>query len=226
MQPRVQAVVFDMDGVLVESEDIWLQARTGFATSLGRIWTAEDQVSTMGCNTAAWSAIMVQRLRLRELGLDEPAVAREIIGRMQALYDRHLPQRAGAVHAVRCAAAHGRVALASGSPRALGEHVLRAMGLEDVLQVAVYGDEVAHGKPAPDIYLAALARLGVSPADAVGIEDSGNGIRSLHAAGMGIIAAPSAGYPLSAEVLALAGVHIDDLATFSASHIERARRAG
>ena len=220
---RVQAVVFDMDGVLVESEDLWLQARTEFAASIGRVWTTEDQTSTMGCNTAAWARIMVQRLELQAYpGIDEAGVAQEIITRMQALYAAHLPAREGAVQAVRLAATHYRVALASGSPRALGEHVLRATGLDDILTVTLYGDEVEHGKPAPDVYLRVLERLGVHPEDAVGVEDSGNGIRSLHAAGMGIIAAPSPGYALSAEMLALAGAHIHSLTEFSMALVESA----
>ena len=220
---RVQAVVFDMDGVLVESEDIWLAARTEFAISIGQVWTAADQTATMGCNTAAWSRFMVQRLGLKSrLGMDEAGVAHEIIRRMQAKYAAHLPQRAGAVQAVRTAAAHYRVALASGSPRALGETVLRATGLDEVLTVTMYGDEVEHGKPAPDIYLRVLERIGVAPADAVGVEDSGNGIRSLHAAGMGVIAAPSPGYPLAADVRAKAGALIDSLEDFSVTLVEQA----
>ena len=212
---RVQAVVFDMDGVLVESEDLWLRARTEFAASIGRVWTAEDQVATMGCNTAAWARIMVQRLELQaHPGMDEAGVAQEIITRMQALYAAHLPAREGAVQAVRLAATHYRVAL--------GEHVLRATGLDDILTVTLYGDEVEHGKPAPDVYLRVLERLGVHPEDAVGVEDSGNGIRSLHAAGMGIIAAPSPGYALSAEMLALAGAHIHSLTEFSMALVESA----
>ena len=200
---RVQAVVFDMDGVLVESEDIWLQARVEFAASIGQVWSTADQTATMGCNTAAWARFMVKRLDLRaRLGMDEAGVADEIIGRMQAKYTAWLPQREGAVQAVRTAAAHYQVALASGSPRALGEQVLRATGLDGILSVAMYGDEVEHGKPAPDIYLRVLERIGVPPERAVGVEDSGNGIRSLHAAGMGIIAAPSPGYALSDEILA------------------------
>lgn len=225
---RVQAVVFDMDGVLVESEDIWLQARVEFAASIGQVWTADDQTSTMGCNTAAWARIMVQRLDLKARhGMDEAAVAQDIIGRMQALYAAHLPARQGAVQAVRTAALHYRVALASGSPRALGEHVLRATGLDQILTVAMYGDEVEHGKPSPDIYLRVLERIGVRPEHAVGVEDSGNGIRSLHAAGMGIIAAPSPGYALSAEMRSLAGAHIDSLTEFSVDLVEQAgaRRA-
>lgn len=221
--PRVRAVVFDMDGVLVESEDIWLRARTEFATRIGQTWTVADQTATMGCNTTAWSRIMVQRLNLRErLGMDEAGVAAEIIGRMQALYRQHLPLRPGAVQAVRTAATHYRVALASGSPRALGHTVLQAAGLDDVLRVTVYGDEVEHGKPAPDIYLKALELIGVDPADAVGVEDSGNGIRSLVAAGMGVIAAPSPGYPLAAEVRGMAGACLDTLEAFSLATVEQA----
>ena len=219
----VQAVVFDMDGVLVESEDLWLRARTEFAASIGRVWTTEDQAATMGCNTAAWARIMVQRLELQaHPGMDEAGVAQEIITRMQALYAGQLPVREGAVQAVRLAASHYRVALASGSPRALGEHVLRATGLDRILTVTLYGDEVEHGKPAPDVYLRVLERLGVRPECAVGVEDSGNGIRSLHAAGMGIIAAPSPGYALSAEMLALAGAHVHSLTEFSLAVVERA----
>jgi HAD superfamily hydrolase (TIGR01509 family) len=219
----VQAVVFDMDGVLVESEDLWLRARTEFAASIGRVWTPEDQAATMGCNTASWARIMVQRPDLQaQPGMDQAGVAQEIIERMQALYAVQLPVREGAVQAVRLAAAHYRVALASGSPRALGEHVLRATGLDRVLTVTLYGDEVEHGKPAPDVYLRVLERLGVHPECAVGVEDSGNGIRSLHAAGMGIIAAPSPGYALSAEMLDLAGAHIHSLTEFSLAVVESA----
>ena len=226
LSPRVKAVVFDMDGVLVESEDLWLEARAEFAASIGQAWTAADQTATMGCNTAAWSRFMVQRLDLRaRLGMDEAGVAHEIIHRMQALYTHRLPLRPGAVQAVKLAAAHYRVALASGSPRALGETVLQAAGLSSVLQVAVYGDEVEHGKPAPDIYLRALQGIGVAPADAVGVEDSGNGIRSLCAADMGVIAAPSPGYPLAPDVRAMAGAHIDSLEDFSVALVERAGAA-
>jgi HAD superfamily hydrolase (TIGR01509 family) len=224
---RVQAVVFDMDGVLIESEDIWREVREEFAASIGQTWTAADQTSTMGCNTAAWARIMVDRLDLRtRLGMDAASVAQEIIARMQARYAASLPQREGAVQAVRIAAANYRVALASGSPRALGEHVLRATGLDHVLTVTLYGDEVEHGKPAPDVYLRVLERIGVQPEHAVGVEDSGNGIRSLHAAGMGIIAAPSPGYTLSAELLALAGAHIRSMAEFSVDLVERAGARG
>jgi len=222
----VEAVVFDMDGVLIDSEDLWRQVREEFAAGIGEVWSAADQISTMGCNTAEWSRIMVQRLHLRtRLGMDEAGVAREIIARMQARYRAHLPQREGAVEAVHRAAARYPVALASGSPAALGEVVLGVTGLDKVFVTAMYGDEVEHGKPAPDIYLRVLERIGVRPGSAVGIEDSGNGIRSLRAAGLGIIAAPSPLYPLAPEMLALADVHIGELTEFSVELVERAAAA-
>lgn len=223
---QVQAVVFDMDGVLVDSEGIWLRARQAFAASLGRRWREEDQVATMGVNTAAWSRVMVERLELHGVpGWDAPAVAREVIARMQASYREQLPERPGAADAVRRVAAHCRVALASGSPRLLGETVLAALGLEAVFPVTVYGDEVEHGKPAPDIYFKALEALGVAPARAVGIEDSSNGIRSLAAAGMGIVAAPMPGYDLPAGVQALAGACIADLRELDFAVVQRAAAA-
>lgn len=222
----VQAVVFDMDGVLVDSEGIWWQVREAFARSLGRRWREEDQIATMGCNTAAWSRIMVERLGLADLpDWDAPAVAREIISRMQASYREQLPQRPGAAEAVRRVAACCPVGLASGSPRALGETVLAALGLKQVFATTVYGDDVEHGKPAPDIYLLALRTMGVAPAHAVGIEDSANGIRSLAAAGMGIVAAPMPGYALSPEVSALAGVCIAQMTELDAAAVLRAARA-
>jgi HAD superfamily hydrolase (TIGR01509 family) len=221
----IEAVVFDMDGVLVDSEGIWWEVREEFARSLGRRWREEDQMATMGCSTVAWARVMVERLGLGELpGWDEAAVAHEIIGRMQARYRERLPARAGAAEAVRRAAAHWRIALASGSPRELGETVLGALGLRDVLRVAVYGDEVEQGKPAPDIYLRALAQLGVAPARAVGVEDSANGIRALAAAGMGIVAAPLPGYALPPEVGALAGARIESLSELDAAVVEQAAK--
>ncbi len=223
---RFEAVVFDMDGVLIESEGIWQQVRQEFAADCGAVWTAADQTSTMGCNTATWARIMLERLDLRRRGLDEAAVAREIVRRMQARYSAHLPLRPGALDAVRCAAGRWRVALATGSPNALAEHVLQVTGLDRVFEATMYGDDVEHGKPAPDIYWAVLAKLGVRPEHAIGVEDSGNGIRSLKAAGMAVIAAPSPGYPLSAEMRALADVHIDELTGFSAELVEHVERAG
>lgn len=223
MTAPILAVVFDMDGILIDSEVLWRQVREEFAADHGMVWSAEDQESTMGCNTRMWSRIMVDRLQLQErLGMDDAAIAREIKGRLLAKYQAHLPEREGAVESVKRAASHYRVALASGSPNELATYVMQATGLDRIFEATMYGDDVTHGKPAPDIYLEVLKKLGVPPAQAVGVEDSGNGIRSLHAAGMGIIAAPGPEFPLSAEVLALADVRIDEMHQFSRELVEQA----
>ena len=219
---RIAAVVFDMDGVLIDSEVLWRQVREEFAEDLGQTWGEQDQLATMGANTTTWARIMFERLELRErAGFSEATVAQAVIERMIAKYRLHLPLRPGAIEAVHKAAADYRVALATGSPRALAEYVLGTTGLDQVFEATLYGDDMAQGKPAPDVYWAALARIDVAPADAVGIEDSGNGIRSLRAAGMGAIAAPSPEFPLSTEVLALVDAHIDDLRAFSADLVEQ-----
>jgi beta-phosphoglucomutase-like phosphatase (HAD superfamily) len=126
---------------------------------------------------------------------------------------------------VHLAATHYKVGLATGSPTALAEHVLRITRLDRVFQATMYGDDVLHGKPAPDIYFAVLDKLGVAPARAVGVEDSGNGIRSLRAAGMAVVAAPGPNFPLSAEVQALAHVQIAHMGEFNLALVERAAAA-
>lgn len=222
---RIEAVVFDMDGILIDSEVLWRLAREEFCIDHGMRWSAEDQESTMGCNTAMWSRIMVERLQLREnLGMDESAIAKEIKARLLKKYEQQLPERAGAIEAVRRAASRYKVALASGSPNELATYVMQVTGLDKVFLAATYGDDVAHGKPAPDIYLDVLKKIGVPPERAVGVEDSGNGIRSLRAAGMGIIAAPGPEFPLSEEVLALADVRIVEMTEFDAALVEEAGR--
>lgn len=222
----ITTVVFDMDGILIDSEVLWRQVREEFAADHGLVWSAEDQESTMGCNTRMWSRLMVERLQLQErLGMDDAAIAAEIKGRLLRKYEQHLPERPGAVAAVHRIAAKYKVALASGSPNELATFVMKATGLDRVFLAATYGDDVVHGKPAPDIYLDVLAKIGVAPQNAVGIEDSGNGIRSLKAAGMGIVAAPGPEFPLAPEVLALAGVCIGDMSELSIECIEQAGAA-
>lgn len=214
----IETIIFDMDGVLVESEHYWLQAREEFAAARGRQWTSADQNLAMGRNTVEWAAVMQQRL-----GIDESldAIISEMKQRVIAHYEERMPLRDGAMEAVQLAAQHYRVGLASGSPTEIIQSVLRLTGLGELLEVVIYGDDIPLGKPAPDIYLAALAALGMPAASALGIEDSANGVRALKNAGMVAIAAPSAGFSLPPEVLALADAHIDHLQEFTLPLIKR-----
>jgi len=208
----IKAVIFDMDGVLVDSEVYWLKSREEFARDLGKVWTDADQRMAMGRSTIEWAHVMKERLAL---GWSLERIMDDVMARVMAHFEERLPTRPGAIEAVHLAASQYRVALASGSPTKIIQHVMQLTGLDQIFEFMVYGDDIPNGKPAPDIYIEAMRLLGVSPAESVGIEDSGNGLRSLKAAGMHIIAAPSPAFPLSDELLQLADVKIDSLEAFS-----------
>lgn len=197
----IEAVVFDMDGVLVDSEVYWKLSREAFALDRGQVWTEDDQRAAMGRNTVEWAAVMKERLHL-DMSLE--AIITDIKARVIAHYEDLMPVRPGALEAVHAAASRYPVALASGSPKEIIVRVMQLTGLDQVFQFMLYADDFPNGKPAPDVYLAALRKLGVPAAHAVGIEDSSNGIRALHNAGMLIIAAPSPGFTLPPDVTALA----------------------
>ncbi len=210
---KPQAIIFDMDGVLVDSEVYWLKSRQEFAQARGKFWTDADQRLAMGRNTIEWAEVMQDRLQLAE-SLDD--IMTEMIARVNAHYDERLPLREGALESVHTAAGYTRVALASGSPTAIIVHVLRLTGLDKVFEVMVFGDDIPNGKPAPDIYWAACQALGVEPQHCYGIEDSSNGIRSVVAAGMTCIAAPSPAFPLSNELIGLCRRKVDSMTELTA----------
>lgn len=208
----IQTVIFDMDGVLVDSEPYWFRTREEFTRDLGKSWTDALQRMTMGVSTVEWARIMVEQLEL-DMTIEE--LIKEIKRRMLAHYEERLPVLPGAVEAVHTAAKGYPVALASGSPTELIDKVLQLTGLDKVFKTVVYGDTISRGKPAPDIYFEAARRLAVSPAQCIGIEDSANGIRSLKAAGMKAIAVPSPEYPLADEILKMADHVLPSLVGFS-----------
>lgn len=218
----IQAVIFDMDGVLVDSEAYWWQARVAFAEALGKVWSFDDQRTAMGRNTVEWARVMQERLQI-DLPLDDiiGQVCGDVINRLEA----HLPLLPGALEAVATAASAYRVALASGSPTPVINKVMALTGLDHVFEAMVYGDDMARGKPAPDIYLEAARRLGLEPEHCLGIEDSGNGLRSLKAAGMYALAVPSPGFPLSDDLLALADRVLPSLESFSVEMARQINRA-
>ena len=214
----IEAIIYDMDGVLVDSEVYWDKSRVEYARDRGKVWTAEFQGLAMGRSTIGWAGVMQDKLALNET-IDE--IISEMKARVIAQYEARMPTRPGALESVRNMKRHFRVGLASGSPTEIIKAVLRITGLDQQFEVMIYGDEIPRGKPAPDIYLEALKQLGVPPAKSLGIEDSANGLRALKAAGMFAVAAPSPGYPLPADVLQLADAHISTLDQFT---VELARR--
>jgi HAD superfamily hydrolase (TIGR01509 family) len=199
----VTAVVFDLDGVLVDSETVWDDARREVVTSCGGTWGSEATRAMMGMSSPEWAAYLHD-----ELGVS--LAPKEIIDGVVALVERQyrtaLPLLPGATHVVPALARRWPLGLASSSNRPVIELFLDASGLRPCFSASVSSEEVAHGKPAPDVYLEAARRLRVVPAECVAVEDSTNGIRAGAAAGMAVIAVPNAHFPPDGDALALATV--------------------
>jgi HAD superfamily hydrolase (TIGR01509 family) len=197
----IEAVVFDLDGVIIDSEQVWDDVRERLAKERGGRWHEGAQAAMMGMSSPEWSAYMHD-----EIGLSESPeeINEEVVWRMLARYGDELPLIDGAVEAVRRLADAFPLAVASSSNRPLIETVLREARIDDRFDAVVSSEEVAAGKPAPDVYLEAARRLGVEPTHAAAIEDSSNGIRAAHAAGMRVIAVPNTHYPPSEDAVALA----------------------
>jgi HAD superfamily hydrolase (TIGR01509 family) len=188
----IQAVVFDLDGVLVDSEPVWEQVRRQVVAEHGGRWLPDAQQRLMGMSTGEWA-----RYLSGELGVDLPpqAVAAVVTERMRARYRDQVPLMPGAADAVQRLAAGWPLGLASSSPPALIEVVLGSAGLRGYFRAVLSTEQVPRGKPAPDIYLAVAAKLGFPPGQCAAVEDSTNGLRSAAAAGFGVIAVPHPRYP-------------------------------
>ncbi len=189
----VAAVIFDLDGVVVDSEIWWHEERLAWATALGLSWTAQDSHAVMGANSRGWARIMRERKGL--LAEQDGAIEADIVERMVRRYDAGSPEIVGAVDAVRRIAASWPVAIASSAHRDVISAALRATGLEAIVPIVVSSDDVDHGKPAPDVYLAAARALGVAPEECLVVEDSINGVKAGLAAGMRVVLVPNASVP-------------------------------
>ncbi|MFG1610531.1 HAD family hydrolase [Actinoplanes sp. NPDC049265] len=208
----VEAVVFDLDGVIIDSEETWEEVRRGYVAAHGRQFLPDTQTRMMGMSTGEWSRHLAVDVGV---GLPAEQVADEVLAAMAARYREHLPLIPGAVDAVRRIAAVYPVALASSSARILIDSVLEASGLDAVFQVVLSTEEVARGKPAPDVYLLAASKLGFAPSLCAGIEDSSNGLRAVAAAGMTVVCVPHGVYPPADDALAHASLVVPSLAELS-----------
>jgi HAD superfamily hydrolase (TIGR01509 family) len=207
----IAAVVFDMDGVIVDSEQVWDEVRESYVREVGGTYTSSATRDMMGMSSVEWSRYMAEELGVP--GTPEEINA-AIVQRMLERYGEAPPLIPGAVEAVRRCAGRWPLAIASSSNPELIEVVLDVAGLHDVIPVVVSSQDVARGKPAPDVYLEAARRLGVDPKLCVAVEDSHNGIRSAKAAGMRVVAIPNPHFPPDETALAQADVvlhSIDEL---------------
>jgi HAD superfamily hydrolase (TIGR01509 family) len=194
----IEAVVFDLDGVLIDSEPVWEQVRRRVVAEYGGHWDPDTQDRLMGMSTGEWSRYLSEDL---DVALSPDQVAETVITAMADRYREHLPLLPGAVEAVTRIAERWTVGLASSAPRSLIETVLDASGLRPKFAATVSTEEVPRGKPAPDAYLTAAERLGVRPEVCAAVEDSSNGLRSAAAAGLAVIAIPHEKYPPAPDAL-------------------------
>lgn len=205
----ITAVVFDLDGVLIDSEPIWDRVRRDYVEAAGGTWREDSQEVMMGMSTQEWSAYLS-----RDLGVGRPPgeVASAVIAGVAAVYGEQPPLFPGAVAVVRSLAGAYLLGLASSSPRDLIGIVLRAAGLASTFWATVSTEEMARGKPAPDVYLEAARRLGVEAARCAAVEDSANGLRAAAAAGMRVVAIPNPRYPPDEDAIALADMTLPKVA--------------
>jgi len=204
----IEAVVFDMDGVLLQSEEVWDEVRERYVRERGGRYDAAIQRAMMGMSSTEWSSYLHDEAGVAD---DPIEINAEVVRRMFAAYRERLPLLPGAVEAVHRLAAHFPLGLASSSNRELIDTVLDVSGLAPCFAATVSSEEVAHGKPAPDVYLEAARRLGVEPTRCAAVEDSHGGIRSAKSAGMRVIAIPNPTYPPDDAALGLADVTVRSL---------------
>ena len=214
----IEAVIFDMDGLLVDSEPVWDSARRWMADSAGKPWSTLDRDAVMGVSTEEWADYMIDRL---ELSPSREEVIDAIIGRMAEMYRAGVPYRPGAIEAVDLVARRYRTAIASGSHPMLIDTVMADAPMRGKFEVVVAADDICAGKPPPDVYLAAAERLGVDAGDCVCLEDSGNGIVSGARAGMHVVAVPDPRFPPRAEALAQAQLVLGSLEELSREKLGR-----
>jgi HAD superfamily hydrolase (TIGR01509 family) len=219
----IRAVVFDLDGVLLDSEQLWDQARREVAIGHGGHWRADATAAMLGMSSVEWSEYMREVLGV-DLAPDQ--IVDLVVANLLEHYQHRLPLIPGAVEAVRRIGRRWPLALASSAGRPVIDMVLAVAGLQHEFQATVSSEEVPRGKPAPDVYLEAAVRLGQSPRACAAVEDSANGIRSAVAAGLRVVAIPNRDYPPSASVLAQAQAVIGSLAELTGALVEQLDRDG
>jgi HAD superfamily hydrolase (TIGR01509 family) len=215
----VEAVIFDLDGLLVDSEQVWDDVRQQFVSEAGGTWHPGAQRDMMGMSSTEWSRYVRDRL-----GVDQTPerINEQIVDRLLRSYRERLPLLPGAREAVGRLAARWPLGLASSSNRNVIDLVLEVSGLAPCFAATVSSEEVGRGKPAPDVYLETAGRLGVEPRSCVAVEDSHNGIRSADAAGMAVVAIPNRHFPPGSDELVLSGAVLGSLDELTPDVVESA----
>lgn len=214
---KIEAVIFDLDGVLIDSEQAWDESRRELTGELDGEWREESTRAMMGMSSLEWSTYMHESLGIPLLPAEINA---KVVARMKAIYREELPLFPGAREAVTRLAVRWPLGLASSANRELIDFVLEVAHLKRYFRVTVSSEEVERGKPGPDVYLEAARKLGVAPDHCAAVEDSGNGIRAGKAADMRVIAIPNRELPPEAEALQMADLVLDSLADLTPGAVE------
>jgi HAD superfamily hydrolase (TIGR01509 family) len=216
----VEAVIFDLDGLLVDSESVWDDVRMRFVEENHGEWSKSAQRDMMGMSSVEWSEYVRDRLGVR---MEPGEISREVADRVADVYREKLPLLPGAVEAVKSLAKEWPLGLASSSNRHVIDLVLELAKIAGDFQATVSSEEVGAGKPAPDVYLETAERLRKEAGSCVAIEDSTNGIKSAHAAGMAVIAVPNRDFPPAPEALELGDVTLESLIEVTPETVRRLR---
>lgn len=211
---EIQAVIFDLDGVIVDSEQWWDEVRHGLAIEQGLQWPDDATRRMQGMSTEEWSTYLNETVGIAGRPHE---IAQLVIEAMAARYASSLPLIKGATEAVTEIASRWPVGIASSSPRVLIDTVLRSSGLGEVVSASLSTEQVSAGKPSPAVYLAVADLLGVEPSHTVGVEDSSNGLRSASAAGLIVVAVPNPAYPPAADAIELADAILADICLLTPS---------
>jgi HAD superfamily hydrolase (TIGR01509 family) len=204
----IAAVIFDLDGVLLDSEQVWNAAKKELVEERGGEWRDQAPREMMGMSSPEWSAYLRDELGVP---MEVEEISAEVVNRLEHIYRERLPLHDGAREAVEQAASRWPLGLASSSNREIIELFLDLSGLRELFAATVSSEEVERGKPAPDVYLETARRMGVDPERCAAVEDSENGIRSAKAARMYVVALPNEVYPPAEDALAQADAVIGSL---------------
>jgi HAD superfamily hydrolase (TIGR01509 family) len=211
------AVIFDLDGVLIDSEVVWDDARRELVEETGGSWREDAQRAMMGMSSREWSRYMADELGVP---MSAEAISAAVVERLERHYRERLPLIRGAREAVIALASHWPLAIASSANRSIIALVLKLADLGDCFAASISSEEVAHGKPAPDVYLAAAERISRDPRSCAAVEDSANGIRAAASAGMGVIAIPNAMFAPDDGALAIADVVLPSITALDPGVVE------
>jgi HAD superfamily hydrolase (TIGR01509 family) len=213
----IEAIVFDLDGVLLDSEQLWDRARREVVVRAGGQWADDATGAMQGMSSVEWAAYMRDGLGV---ALEPPEIIDRVVAGLLDLYAEGLPLLPGAVDVLERLGRRWPLGLASSSNRVVIDRVLAQAGLDRQFAVTVSSEEVARGKPAPDVYLEAARRLGRAPVACAAVEDSANGIRAATAAGLAVVAVPNPDYPPPPDVLGSAAVVLDHLGQLTVEVVE------